>query len=224
MSFQKYIWSSKNCILFSSISHRPDEAPSDDNTSSSNTDSAPFDPHENYDDQLYEADNLSDAEVGQKLIDFLLRTGEIKTISTNPPIQNAALAQRCQQINNDRYDELIAAFNVILEEIILQGNSKASSKDLVLESQISSNNPNGQDSDVIEHSYNTDQIENCTKNGPCTDPMNRCLTRFEKELLQKIKTLTNLLNGAMKKRSNNEELNDNLYESQRDRRQIQSNK
>lgn len=173
---------------------------------------------------MYEEDNLSDAEVGQKLINYLLQTGQIKEKSPNPPIQNPALAQRCEHINNDRYDELIAAFNVILEEILIQGNSKSLSKDSVKESLAASNIPNDQESGAIEQSDNKDQTEKCTKS---TDPMSRCLTRFEKELLQKVKTLTNLLNAAMKKRNNNAELNDNLYESShqppRDRRQTYSN-
>lgn len=155
---------------------------------------------------MYESseDNLNDAQFGQDILNFLLRAGEIKEKSINPPIQNEALARRHEQIKNDRYDELIAAFNVILEEIILQGNLKSS--------QVSSNIPNHvnseQESDVIEQ---PDDI--CAKNATSTNPMNRCLTPFEKELLQKIKMLTNLLNSAMNKRNNNKEINDNLNES-----------
>lgn len=180
-----------------------------------------MDTFDNCDEQLYESpdlqstkNSLSDAELGQEFIEFLLRTGEIVEKSTIPPIQNEALARRHEQLKNDRYDELIAAFNVILEEIILQGNSKSSA---VQESQVSSNIPNhtnnDQESDVIEQSDDIRKTEVCDKNGPSTDPMNKCLTRFEKELLQKIKTLTNLLNSDMEKRNNNKELNDNLYES-----------
>lgn len=160
---------------------------------------------------MYESSeyNLNDPKYGQELINFLLRTGEIKEKLINPPIQNEALARRHEQIKNDRYDELIAAFNVILEEIILQGNKQESQAS----SNISNHTNNDQESDVIEQSDDTRKAEICTKDGPSPDPMDRCLTRFEKELLQKIRTLTNLLNSAMKKRNNNEELNDNLYES-----------
>lgn len=207
-------------IYSSFILHRPLEVQSDANASSNNADPIPLDPYGNYDDQLYEEGNTNDAEVGQKLLDFLVRAGEIKVKSVSPPIDSAALAQRCEQINNDRYDELIAAFNVILEEILLHGNSKSSSKNSAQASQVSTNNSNGV--------CNQDKTGKCNKS---TDPMNRCLTPFEKELLQKIKKLTELLNVAIEKRNKNkddddgeEELNDNLYESpQRNRRRIHSN-
>lgn len=198
---------SNDCVLF--IPHRQNETQNDDN---GNCDPTPFDPDESFDDHLYEEENWNDADIGQELINFLLRTGKIKEKTPSAPIQNEALARRNDQINNDRYDELIAAFNVILEEILLQTNQRSSPKDPAQAQQDSSNTPNDQEC-----------AGKCNKN-PSTDPMSRCLTPFEKELLQKIKTLTNLLNTAVKKRNNNEELYNNFNESpQRDRRQIHLN-
>lgn len=171
---------------------------------------------------MYEEDSWSDAEIGQELIDFLLRTGKIKEKSPSLPIQNTAIARRNDQLNNDRYDELIAAFNVILEEILLQTSLKSSIQDPAQTSQNSSTNPNDPESAVDEQS---DNITNkCHKNYQSTNPMSRCLSPFEKELLQKINTLTNLLNSAVKRRNFDQELNDNFSEStQRDRREIHQN-
>lgn len=168
-------------------------------------------------------ENLNDAELGQELINWLLRTGEIKEKSAKPSIQNAALIKKYEQIKSDRYDELIAAFNVILEEILHQSN--ASTKDAVQQPDVSSNTSNhinDQETDAIKQSDEMCKTEMNTKNRPSfRNQMNRCLNQFEKELLQKIKDLTNQLNSAMNKRKtheSDEELNDES--SQRDRRQL----
>lgn len=150
-----------------------------------------------------------DAEFGQELIDFLLQTGLIKEKS-NIFLQNAAFACRNERMKNDRYDELIAAFNVILEEILQQGNSRATTKDF--SSNIPNHITNDQESDANKQTDGICKTGTCTKNPPSTDPMDRCLSQCEKELLQRIKTLTNQLNSAMEKRDNNKEANDNLYE------------
>lgn len=170
--------------------HRPNEALKIDNDESNDTDLTAFlHQHENDESQVYDADFQSNEdsfdEVGQELMNFLVRTGKLKEKS--PPIPTAELARRHERTKNDRYDELIDAFNVILEEIVLHGSLRFPSSKHV-EEHMNTERDADVKSDVI-----------CSKNGKESDHLNRCLNPIEKELLDKIKTLTNQLNSAMRK-------------------------
>lgn len=146
----------------------------------------------------------SDEELGQELIDILLRTGEIveKSNYEQTTIRND------DQVKNDRYDELISAFNVNLEEILRQGNSRATSNDRDASNGL--NHLNNDDDDEISKSGKC-------KNGLSSDPMNRCLSPAERELLHKVRALNQQLNSFIAQR--NEPTNNALHDSiRRDRR------
>lgn len=180
--------------------HRPNEALKiDGDDECSDTDLTFLDQHENYDNQVFESDLHSTEEgfdeFGQELMNFLVRTGKLKEKFTNPPIPTAELVQRHERTRNDRYDELINAFNVILEEIVLHGSLRLTAPKTNCEQS---------------HSVAAEQPDE-----PSTDHLSRCLSPVEKELLKKIKMLTNQLNSVMKKRKipkNNEESNDKVHE------------
>lgn len=149
-------------------------------------------------------DNSNDAEIGQQLIDLLLRTGEIEEKSTIQTRDNESQNPNRRKnemitsnVKNDRYDELLAAFNVILEEILRQGNSRLPNGDL-------KNGINQRQNDDAMHDGELGskycQQSNCNRKG--SDPMERCLNPFEGELLRKIKALNLQLNSFMPKLKN----------------------
>lgn len=150
-------------------------------------------PHElnlNDDNQIHQSETQSledysnDTEFGQELIDLLLQRGEIKQKSNDN--DNDVKFRQGENVKNDRYDELINAFNVILEEILRQGKLTKHS-----------------DHENNEQIYN--QIDDNSQESQCKSrsksstkcPTGRCLSTIESELLQKIKVLNTQLNTVI---------------------------
>lgn len=142
----------------------------------------------------------NEAEFGQDLINLLLRTGEIEEKSNAQlPIGDETETPRDERVKSDRYDELIAAFNVILEEILRQGNTRMPNSG-VYKNRDSSGNINH-----IRNGGNSEEMLyrklgfKHRPSGRMVDPMKKCLSPFEGELLRKVKALNKQLNSFMQK-------------------------
>lgn len=156
----------------------------------------------------------NDAEIGQQLIDLLLRTGEIEEKSTIQSLDSETQNRHrndmiSSSVKSDRYDELLAAFNVILEEILRQGDSRLPNSDAHTYRDLE-NGLNQLQNDYALSGMHVDGLElkyrqqsKCNKNG--ADAMKRCLNPFEGELLRKIKALNQQLNSFMHM-SNNDKI------------------
>lgn len=151
-------------------------------------------PHElglNDDNQIYQSDTPSledysnDTEFGQELIDLLLQRGEIKLKSSDN--DDDVKFRRGENVKNDRYDELINAFNVILDEILRQGK---------LTKHSDQENNEQSHNQVDDNTEDTQRKSRSKSSSKCST--GRCLNTIESELLQKIKMLNSQLNTVIK--------------------------
>lgn len=144
---------------------------------------------ENSKDEQISSDSISsdsgEAQLGQELINLLLQNGEIEENS----YQNSqnGIKNRPKYIKNERYDELISAFNVILEEILEHGNLKTKN--------------NGDESKYMHKKRPQTKYALSAKpfksGRKVTPSKHRCLSPFEDELLVKIKGLNKQLKSIM---------------------------
>lgn len=132
-------------------------------------------------------DNTNGTEVGQILMDFLLKRGEIEPKSNFVP-------KIRREEKNVRYDELIGAFNVILEEILRQGQFKSHAEHQ--ETEIDLSNCNQIDDDYNDHKRQTSK-HTFSKPVKSTDSQNRCLNSIETQLLENVKSLNHQLTKFM---------------------------
>lgn len=157
----------------------------------------------------YSMENYSnEQEFGQDLINLLLRTGEIEEKSNAQPLGDETEIPRDERVKSDRYDELIAAFNVILEEILRQGNTRMPNSGVYRISD-SSRNINhiqnvGNSEDMLYRKLGfKNRPSKFARDGSLVDPMKKCLSPFEGELLRKVKALNKQLNSFMQKSGDN---------------------
>lgn len=123
-------------------------------------------------------DYSNDTEFGQDLIDLLLQRGEIELkLNDNDGVSKV---RRGENMKNDRYDELINAFNVILEEILRQGKLTKQTD------SFDNNEPNH--NQIDENTSRRCRSKHTTK---CTT--GRCLNNVESSLLEKINVLNDQL-------------------------------
>ncbi|XP_055326114.1 uncharacterized protein LOC129579942 [Sitodiplosis mosellana] len=134
-------------------------------------------------------DYSNETEFGQELIDLLLRTGEIQLKSNDD--DDVAKVRRDENLKNDRYDELINAFNVILEEILRQGK---------LTKHI--DHQHHHDNDEPKYNRIDDNAQDSQRKSRSKCTTGRCLNTVESELLRKIKVLNTQLNSLMQSSGN----------------------
>lgn len=138
-------------------------------------------------------DYSNETEFGQELIARLLRRGDIQ-VKSNHENPSDRLIRRDESNKNSRYDELVAAFNVIVEEILRQGKLTS------YQTEVDESNCNQIDNEKREivHRSNGCACNKCA--GNAVDPMKRCLNLAEDHLLESIKSLNTQLSNFMRKK------------------------
>lgn len=126
-------------------------------------------------------------------MELLLQKGEIEQMSSQQTQIGSSL-RRDERVTNDRYDELISAFNEILKEILRQGKLRSEHRN-TMES-------GDQNYNLSKYAYSPTKTSNCTEK----DSRDRCLNRNENELLRKIRMLDNQLNAFMRNSENKKTL------------------
>lgn len=119
------------------------------------------------------------------MIDLLLQKGEIEQMPSQQT-QNGSSLRRDEKVTNDRYDELIAAFDEILKEILSRGKLRPEHRNTY------------QNYNRSKYTHSPTETSKCTKK----DSRDRCLNRNENELLRKIRMLDNQLNALMQNSEN----------------------
>ncbi|XP_031638715.1 uncharacterized protein LOC116350880 [Contarinia nasturtii] len=126
--------------------------------------------------------SLEDYSNGQELINLLMEKGEIEP----KPSSQFQKIRRDKYCADDRYDELISAFNVILEEVLHKGRFDPKNDEKTV---------NRIENDSREMSY-LKQTHSALKLSKC-GKRQKCLSEKEDELLQNINMLNNQLNVLM---------------------------
>lgn len=152
-------------------------------------------------------DYSNETEFGQNLIDLLLKKGEIEQTSKQQS-QDVLKVRRDEGIKNERYDELITAFNVILGEILRQGKlSPPNDKYFTMGKNGPNYNQIDDDSQGMQHystrprrkhTHSSTMSLNCNRK----DAVRRCMNPIEGELFQKIEVLNNHLNALIRNPGN----------------------
>lgn len=124
-------------------------------------------------------------QLSQELVDHLVDIGEIEP-KTNQQFQNDLNVRECKK--NDRYDELISAFNVILQEVLKQEDKS----DYRIEN----------DSREMPYIFTDTRLKQTHSPKTKRNQRQKCLNPKEEELLQNIKMLNNQLNFLIENSAN----------------------
>lgn len=139
-------------------------------------------------------------ELGQELINLLLQKGEIVEKINHQTSVDGTKYRVKNDIKSDRYDEFIAAFNGILEEVLRQGNllkqyhlTESDGPKLNLINGESKESLDAYGRSISKNASTSQKSSKCAKKTTLPESLDRCLNPGEDELLQRVKLLNKQL-------------------------------